>query len=349
MASAARFILHPSCSKPLCLICNESVALVKSSNLKRHYKTTHSKFESMYQQKIEDRKNKIDQLKLQYERSATILFNSITVQEKTTECFLRIGWILEKHKKPFTDSEIVKQCVLETVKTLFDDKMKSEIKEKINKIPSSDSTSTRRTELLAYDLMSQLDKGLQNALGISLAFDESTDKTDNSQLMVFVRNYNAGVKEFCHDLMGVTNLKVRTRGKDIYEALKGMLDSRNIDAKFFISVTTDGAPPMIGRDRGLTAQLKEDNPDMINYHCIIHQSVLCASMEDEFYEVMETIMKIVIFLWSTPALQHRLFRSFFAEIDARYDDLLLHNNVRWLSKGQVLQGFWAVKRSYTLS
>ena len=53
---------------------------------------------------------------------------------------------------------------------------------------------------------------------------------------------------------------------------------------------------MIGRGRGLTARLKEDNLDIINCHCIIHQSVLCASMGDEFYEVMETTMKIVNFL-----------------------------------------------------
>ena len=68
--------------------------------------------------------------------------------------------------------------------------------------------------------------------------------------MVFVRYYNAGVKESFRDLMGVTNLKERTRGKDVYKVFKGRLDSRNIDAKSFISVTTDGAPSMFGRDRG---------------------------------------------------------------------------------------------------
>ena len=180
MDTAVRFVLPPSGSKLLCLICNESVASVKSSNLKWHYETKRSKFESMYHQKTKERKNKIDQLKLQYERSATILVNSITVQEKTEECSLRIDWILGIHRKPFTDSEIVKECMLGTVETLFDDKIKSEIKEKINKIPLSDSTSTRRTELLANDFMSQLDKGQQNAPGISLAIDESTDKTDNA-------------------------------------------------------------------------------------------------------------------------------------------------------------------------
>ena len=111
----------------------------------------------------------------------------MTVQEKATECSWRIAWILGKHKKPFTDSEVVKECMLETFETLFDDKIKSEIKHRINKILLSDSTSMRKIELLAYDLMSQLDEGLQNAPGISLAIDKSIDNTDNAQLMVFVR------------------------------------------------------------------------------------------------------------------------------------------------------------------
>ena len=42
------FILPPSGLKPLCLTCDESVALVKSSNLKRHYETKLSKLESLF-------------------------------------------------------------------------------------------------------------------------------------------------------------------------------------------------------------------------------------------------------------------------------------------------------------
>ena len=73
--------------------------------------------------------------------------------------------------------------------------------------------------------------------------------------MVFVRYYNAKVEEFCQDLMEVTNLKERIGGEVIYEALKIMLDSGNIDAKSIISVTTNGAPSMIGRGRGLIVRL----------------------------------------------------------------------------------------------
>ena len=147
MNTALSFYFASITFKAALPICNESVALVKSSISKRHYETKHSKFEWMYQQKTEERKNKIDQLKLQYERSATILINSMTVQEKAIECSLRIAWILGKHKKPFTDSEVVKECMLETVETLFDDKIKSEIKDKIKKITLSNSTSRGRTKL----------------------------------------------------------------------------------------------------------------------------------------------------------------------------------------------------------
>ena len=83
---------------------------------------------------------------------------------------------------------------------------------------------------------------------------------------------------------------------------------------------------------------------MITYHCIIHQSVLCASLDDEYRGVMETVIKMVNFLRSTSALKHRLFKNFLTEVMACYNDLLLHNNVRWLSKGRVLERFCAIKK-----
>ncbi|GBN43754.1 General transcription factor II-I repeat domain-containing protein 2 [Araneus ventricosus] len=39
------------------------------------------------------------------------------------------------------------------------------------------------------------------------------------------------------------------------------------------------------------------------------------------------------------ALYHRQFKDFLEEIDSQFSDLLLHNKVRWLSRGNVLQRF----------
>ncbi|RXN35893.1 general transcription factor II-I repeat domain-containing 2-like protein [Labeo rohita] len=72
--------------------------------------------------------------------------------------------------------------------------------------------------------------------------------------------------------------------------------------------------------------------------------VLCASLGERYSEVMTTVMKLVNYLRASSALQHRLLRSFLVEVNATFDDLLLHNNVRWLSKGKVLERFWALRK-----
>ena len=41
-----------------------------------------------------------------------------------------------------------------------------------------------------------------------------------------------------------------TRGEDIYATIKEMLRKRGIDLKRVVSVTTDGAPAMEGKERG---------------------------------------------------------------------------------------------------
>ena len=210
-----------------------------------------------------------------------ILANTMTAQEKATACSVRIAWVLGNHKKPFSDAEIVGECMVQMAETLFDGKQRDEIITKIKQIPLSDSSAMRRTELLDEDLLWQLDQGLHlaNATCISLAIDESTDMIDNAQLLIFVRYYDGNRKEFMQDLLGVTTLTKRTQGEDIYASLISMIKSRNIEIKSAISFTTDGAPAMLSRGKGLVGLLGKDNPGLIIYHCIIHQAVLCASLE----------------------------------------------------------------------
>ena len=224
---------------------------MKSSNLKRHYETKHSGFEEKYKQGTKKRKKRMSILKSQYEKSTMVLANTMTAQEKATECSLRIAWILGKHKKPLSDAEIVGKCMVQMAETLFDGKQRDEIITKIKQIPLSDSSARmRRTELLAEDLLWQLDQGLKNAPCILLAIDESTDMTDNAQLLIFVRYYDENRKEFMQDLLGVTTLTKRTQGEDIYAYLISMMKSRNIEIKSVISLTTNGAPAMLSRRKG---------------------------------------------------------------------------------------------------
>ena len=76
-------------------------------------------------------------------------------------------------------------------------------------------------------------------------------------------------------------------------------------------------------------------------HCIILQCVLCAKLSGDLKNTMDTFMNIVNFIHhSTSSLQHRLFRMMLANMFAEHTDLLVHNDVSWLSKRNVLDSFF---------
>ena len=92
--------------------------------------------------------------------------------------------------------------------------------------------------MLSDDAPSQLHAAVQSAP--SLAIDESSDVTDNAQLLVYVRFFHQDKKEICEDLLGLTPLETHTRREDIYEAIKEMLSKRGIDLTKVVSVTRWG-------------------------------------------------------------------------------------------------------------
>ncbi len=104
------FILPTGSTKPVCLICSETVALIKSGNVKRHYETKYKGYEQTYPLKSEGRSQKISSLRAQYEQSIRILSHTFTAQQRAHECSLRVAWILGQHKKPFTDEGLSKNA-----------------------------------------------------------------------------------------------------------------------------------------------------------------------------------------------------------------------------------------------
>ena len=76
----------------------------------------------------------------------------------------------------------------------------------------------------------------------------------------------------------------------------------------------------------------------------VKESVLCAKLSGELKSTMDSVMATINFIRSTSSLQHHLFRMLLSDISAEHHDLLLHNNVRWLSKGKVLERFCDLER-----
>ena len=119
-----------------------------------------------------------------------------------------------------------------------------------------------------------------------------------------------------------------------------MLRERNIDMSKIVSVTTDGAPNMVGRNVGFVKLFIEvvGHP-ILPFHCIIHQEVLCAKVGlKELNDVLSIVTKVVNLI-SAQALHKRQFSLLLNEVESAYSGLLMYNNVRWLSRGKVLERF----------
>lgn len=330
-------------SVPVCLICNKTVAIIKSSNLKRHYETNHVTFHDTFPPGSLTRKQKLNTLAGSFKSSTAILVRSMNNQEKSTEAALRVSWKLNKHQKPFSDSEIVKECMLEIATALFEEK--KDVIDGIKSIPLSARSNTRRTEILADDNKKSLLKLVKKAPCYALALDESCDIVDDEQMSVFVRFFEEENKIMREELLTVLTFKGKTRGEDLFETFDDFMQKSNIPYEKMVSISTDGAPAMIGKDKGLVKRIKDKNPNLLSYQCIIHQAALCGKLSASLQAVMDKLIKLINFMRSRSALQHRQFKVFLSECDSAYSDLIQHNNVRWLSKGQVIERFWEIKET----
>lgn len=330
---------------PVCLICNKTVAIVKSGNLKRHYETTHQQFHKNFPLGSEARKEKLQACLSSYQKSTKLLVRCMNEQEKSTEAALRVCWTLNKHQKPFSDSEIVKKCMLEVVTALFEEK--KDVVAAIQSIPLSARSNTRRTEILAADSKNTLLELLQKAPCYAIALDESCDIVDDEQMSIFVRFLDIECQVFREELLTILSLKGNTRGEDLFKVIDEFITKSNISYEKMVSLSTDGAPAMIGKEKGVVKRIRDKNSGLISYQCIIHQAALCGKLSTTLKGVMDSLVKLINFMRSHSALQHRHFKEFLSQCDSAYSDLLQHNNVRWLSKGQVIERFWLIKEHVT--
>ena len=215
---------------------------------------------------------------------------------------------------------------------------KDEIVSAIKSMQLSANTVMRRVEVMSNDIFLQLRSDLDNCIYFSLQLDESTDVVDTSQMAIFVRMAFSDftIKE---DLLKFIPLKGHTTGLELFSHLKNLISSEKIPISKMVGLTTDGAPAMVGCDKGFVALCHKDEsfPQFLSYHCIIHQQALCGNFLN-LNNVMKLVVKIVNKI-RAQALQRRLFKTLADEIDCQYGELLLHSEVRWLSRGRVLKRF----------
>ncbi|XP_045109696.1 SCAN domain-containing protein 3-like [Portunus trituberculatus] len=94
---------------------------------------------------------------------------------------------------------------------------------------------------------------------------------------------------------------------------------------------------MLGARQGFTARVKQENPCVVIVHCLLHRENLAAQkLSKDLHKVMNEVIQIVNFI-KARALNSRLFSQMCSDFDSTHMHLLYHSEVRWLSRGKVLQ------------
>ncbi|GFW83814.1 general transcription factor II-I repeat domain-containing protein 2 [Trichonephila clavipes] len=172
----------------------------------------------------------------------------------------------------------------------------------------------------------------------SIQLDESTDAVDTVQLEISVKMVfdDFSTKE---EFLKILPLTARTQGKDVFSLFKKFAIENKLPLQKLSSITTDGARAMTGKENGFIGLFRKDPllTKFIAYHCLIHQEMLFAKTIN-FNHIMSIVTKIINSI-KAKATQHRLFKLFFENENTEFKDLLLHTEVRWLTRGKVLECF----------
>uniref|UniRef100_A0A3Q3B2L2 DUF4371 domain-containing protein n=1 Tax=Kryptolebias marmoratus TaxID=37003 RepID=A0A3Q3B2L2_KRYMA len=304
------FIPSPTNAQlPLCLLCEQvfSNEAMKPSRLKEHLTKIHP-------DKVNKERSFFQTLKEQHgRRTINSLFARKSCQtDSGLVASYNISLLIAKCGQPY---KIGEKLVIPA------------IKEVISTVLERDPTQVRINEMGA-DTEEQLCAILRDS-PFTLQLDETTTSDNNALLMAYVR----------------FKASSNTKGQTIFDGLNSYLQEKSIPITNILACATDGAPSMVGRYRGFTALLKEQVPNILTVHCVLHRHNLVAKCKSPALHESLTVAVKAVNKIKAHALNDRLFRQLCQENYAIFERLLLHTDVRWLSKGNCLARFCALFES----
>lgn len=94
---------------------------------------------------------------------------------------------------------------------------------------------------------------------------------------------------------------------------------------------------------GFISRIKQVHHGIKTMHCIIHREALASKrMSPKLQEVLNDAAKTIYFIKSR-LLNARLFKKLCNGVGSEHHQLLLHTDVRWLSRGKTLQRLFELR------
>ncbi|KAJ1176848.1 hypothetical protein NDU88_002115 [Pleurodeles waltl] len=154
----------------------------------KHYKTRHARYTENFPLHSKLRSATVALLKQSLLSQLKLFLWEMKESEAVTEASFKICFLLAKHKKPFTEAELVKKCFLSATEILFENySIKASIVKEINALQQYDSTCAHGIGAMGENVQEQVIKAVTESPFFSMVMDESTDIGDVAQLLVWVR------------------------------------------------------------------------------------------------------------------------------------------------------------------
>ena len=316
------------------LLCEKTFSngTMKPSRLLDHFKKIHSdkKDNSLaYFQSLCDR--------MQKQKTVTSMFSNSSKQATDgLQVSYIISLLIAQSGKPHTIGEtLILPAVDKVLRTVL-----HKLPEQVTKsIPLSNNTVQRRVDEMSDNMEEQLCLILKTT-EFSLQLGESTLPDKKSLLLTSVRFVKD--ENLMEEFLFAKELETHTTGESVFQLVVGFFNEKEIPLTNIVSCATDGAPSMLSRYRGYIKYLKEAVPGVLTEHGVTHrQNLVAKNISGRLHHSLSIVIRAVNTIKAL-ALNSRLFRQQCAENDEEFKQLLLHTEVRWLSKGNCLRRFYSL-------
>jgi len=311
-------------SKPMCLECgailtNDSMKKVK---LEQHQKSKHPSSVGKDIDYFENLK------KRQPVKLSDFVKKMNTAKAKTLKPSYLVSEIIAKVGAPQVYGEkLVKPAMIACANEVLGKDAASTL----STIPLSNDTITRRQDEMSNFVEEKIVEILQKTK-FSIQVDESTIH-NQAILLCYVRFIHED--DIREEMLFIKSLPETTTGEDIFNEIMQYFNNKNIPLTNLITIASDGAAAMTGKVKGFVSRMKFVAPHIFHIHCFIHRQHLVAkNIGGDMQEALNAAIHAINFVKSN-SVNDRFFVQFCE--NENFKTLLLHTDVRWLSKGLSLE------------
>ncbi|XP_060575685.1 zinc finger protein 862-like isoform X2 [Ruditapes philippinarum] len=149
-------------------------------------------------------------------------------------------------------------------------------------------------------VMSNVVDDVKNAETFGILTDEVADISVTENLVTFIQYYSKSSKQVETKFLSCQNILEKFQSANAM-AIKSLLVSdiseKGLDIKKLTGFSSDGASVMMGKDNGVAALLRSENPSMINIHCVCHRLALACTDSNESLTYIKTVEILLRQLW----------------------------------------------------